>query len=180
MNIWIFGVIIIIIMVLYSTVPPGDAIAKLNPLEENYPARKCNRKCGAKVSITKYIYLQSTTVYVPSSEWGLSHPLSPQRVCRRNQRGGGHTRLRVRGWGPPDSDDWRKSLALCLLCGFNADKLANGSRRKLRKIENVQNNKDDPTMLTLWHAYFMGDSQLKAGNRINYMISTTWGTVIRQ
>ncbi len=53
MNIWIFGIIIIIIniMVLYCTVPPGDAIAKLNPLEGNYPARKCYRKCGAKVSM---------------------------------------------------------------------------------------------------------------------------------
>ncbi len=29
---------------------------------------------------------------------------------------GGHTRLRIRGWGSPNSDDWRKSLALCLLC----------------------------------------------------------------
>jgi hypothetical protein len=29
---------------------------------------------------------------------------------------GGHTRLRVRGWGSPNSDDWRKGLALCLLC----------------------------------------------------------------
>ncbi len=27
----------------------------------------------------------------------------------------GHTRLRVRGWGSPNSDDWRKSLALCQL-----------------------------------------------------------------
>jgi hypothetical protein len=26
----------------------------------------------------------------------------------------GHTRLWVRGWGSPNSDDWRKSLALCL------------------------------------------------------------------
>ncbi len=33
----------------------------------------------------------------------------------RNQRSGeGHTRLRVRGWESPNSDDWRKSLALCL------------------------------------------------------------------
>ncbi len=32
------------------------------------------------------------------------------------KRGGGHTRLRVRGWGSPNSDDWRKSLVLCLLC----------------------------------------------------------------
>jgi hypothetical protein len=34
-------------------------------------------------------------------------------------RGGGHTRLRGggggRGWGSPNSDDWRNSLALCLL-----------------------------------------------------------------
>ena len=22
------------------------------------------------------------------------------------------------GWGSPNSDDWRKSLALCLLCGL--------------------------------------------------------------
>jgi hypothetical protein len=30
---------------------------------------------------TKYVYIKSTTVYVPSSELGLSHPLSRQRVC---------------------------------------------------------------------------------------------------
>jgi hypothetical protein len=37
------------------------------------------------------IYLQSATVYVPSSEFGLSHPLSRQRVFLfpRNQRGEG-------------------------------------------------------------------------------------------
>ncbi len=34
-------------------------------------------------------------------------PLPPE------PKGGGHTRLRVRGWGSPNSDDWRKSLALC-------------------------------------------------------------------
>ncbi len=36
----------------------------------------------------------------------------------RGGGGGGHTRLRLRGCGSPHSDDWRKSLALCLLCGF--------------------------------------------------------------
>ncbi len=67
---------------------------------------------------TKYIYIKSTTVSVPSSELGLSHSLSRQRVCPSplNQTGG-HTRLRLRGWGIPNSDDWRKTLALCLLCG---------------------------------------------------------------
>ncbi len=51
------------------------------------------------VSPTKYIYLQSTTVSVPSSELGLSHPaLSPASVLLPpNQRGGGHTCQRARG-----------------------------------------------------------------------------------
>ncbi len=38
----------------------------------------------------------------------------------RNQSGGGgvvHTRLYVRGWGSPNSDNYRKGLELCLLCG---------------------------------------------------------------
>ncbi len=65
-----------------------------------------------------YIHIKSTTMYVPSSESGLSQPLSRQRVCPSPQnRGEGHTRLWVRGWGSPNSDDWRISLALCLLCG---------------------------------------------------------------
>ncbi len=56
-----------------------------------------------------------TTVYVPSSELGLP-PLSRKQVCPtpRNQ-GRRHTLLRVRGWGSPNSDDLRKSFALCIL-----------------------------------------------------------------
>jgi hypothetical protein len=39
-----------------------------------------------------------------------SLPLSRQRVCPspRYQRGRGRTRLRVRDWGSPNSDDWKK------------------------------------------------------------------------
>ncbi len=40
-----------------------------------------------------------------------SVPLPPE------PKGRGHTRLQVRGWGSPNADDWRKSLALYLLCG---------------------------------------------------------------
>jgi hypothetical protein len=45
------------------------------------------------------------------------HPISPYRVCPPwNQRGGGHTRLRVREWGGgPNSENWRKAYSLCLL-----------------------------------------------------------------
>jgi hypothetical protein len=42
-------------------------------------------------------------VYVPSLELGLSHPSPPSDYVAspRNQRGGGHTRLQVRGGGVP-------------------------------------------------------------------------------
>ncbi len=67
--------------------------------------------------------MKSTTVYGPSLELGLS--LSRQRVCvcpsPRNQRGGGEGGHSAagEGWGSPNYDDWRKSLALCLLCERN-------------------------------------------------------------
>ncbi len=63
-----------------------------------------------------YIHIKSITVYVPSSELGLSHPLSRQRVCPppppEQRVGGGHSWGLVNG---PHSNDWRKSLALFLL-----------------------------------------------------------------
>ncbi len=48
----------------------------------------------------------------PRRNWDSLCP-SPQN---RGRGWGGHTRLRVTGWGSHNSDDWRKSLALCLLC----------------------------------------------------------------
>ncbi len=60
---------------------------------------------------------------VPSLELGpIPHPLYRNRVCAppRNQWKGEHTRLRVRGWGSPNSDDMRKSLALHLLCAWRS------------------------------------------------------------
>jgi hypothetical protein len=52
--------------------------------------------------------------YIPLLELKLPHTPLPQ-VSPQNQEGGGHTRRRVRGWGSPNSDDLRKSLALCLI-----------------------------------------------------------------
>jgi hypothetical protein len=46
---------------------------------------------------TTCISIKSTTVYISSSELGLSRPLSRQRVCPSPRtKGGGHTRLRLR------------------------------------------------------------------------------------
>ncbi len=61
------------------------------------------------------IYLQtkcdtsSTKVSVSSLELTPPPPLP-------DQRGGVHTRMRVRGWESPNSDDWREGLILSLLC----------------------------------------------------------------
>ncbi len=56
----------------------------------------------------------------PSFELEPPPPPSPASVFvpPQNQRGGGHARLRVRGWEGPNSDDLRISLALLLLCGW--------------------------------------------------------------
>jgi hypothetical protein len=68
---------------------------------------------------TKYIYIKSTTVNVPSSELGLSHLLSRQRVypSLRYQRGGGAHSPAGKGLGESQFRRLEKSLALCLLCG---------------------------------------------------------------
>jgi hypothetical protein len=65
-------------------------------------------------------------VHVPSSELGFPQPLFRKRVCppprTKGWGGGGHTRLRLRGSRSSNSaysDDWRKSLAICLLCVFS-------------------------------------------------------------
>jgi hypothetical protein len=64
-----------------------------------------------------HIYTEYHSV-CPSSELGLSHPFSRHGECAPppELKGGGGIRLWARGRGSPNSDDRRKSLALCLLC----------------------------------------------------------------
>ncbi len=55
----------------------------------------------------------------PRRNWDSPNPSSASECAPPpppNLRVGGHTRLRMRGWGSPYSDDVRKGLALCLLC----------------------------------------------------------------
>ncbi len=54
---------------------------------------------------------------VPSSELGLPTPCPVSECAPPRNRGGGgvQTHLRVRGWGSPNSNDWRKGLVLCLV-----------------------------------------------------------------
>ncbi len=54
----------------------------------------------------------------PRRNWDSPNP-SPASPPEPKVGGGEHTRLRVRGWRSPSSDDCRKSLALCLLYGYD-------------------------------------------------------------
>jgi hypothetical protein len=67
------------------------------------------------------IYKEYHRVYPLVGIGTLPTPLSPASVSLPPEAGGGgHTRQRARGWGSPNSDDWRKSLALCLLCDLHS------------------------------------------------------------
>ncbi len=79
--------------------------------------------------LTQALAPQSTYLYrvpqcmSPRRNWDSPTPsLASECPPTPNQRGGTHTRLRARGWGSPNSDDWRKSLALCLLCDLPESK----------------------------------------------------------
>ncbi len=80
-----------------ATLPIGD-LAKTSPPTEKLeagggPVGEDTSSLEKERDIdtgTKYVFLQSTTVYVPSSELGLSHTLSHQRVCPSpGTKGGG-------------------------------------------------------------------------------------------
>ncbi len=63
-------------------------------------------------------------MYVPSSELGLPHPPLPQSSVASppppGTKGEGEAHSPAgEGVGSPNSDDWRKSLAPCHLCGFH-------------------------------------------------------------
>ncbi len=66
---------------------------------------------------TKHIYTRVYHSTCPLIRIGTSHP-PPASECVpfpwKKGFGGVHTRLRVRGCGSPNSDDWRKNLAHCL------------------------------------------------------------------
>ncbi len=72
---------------------------------------------GSDHKVRKYKEYHST-VYVPSSELDSpNHSLASEWAPPPSNGGGGTLAGGVRGWGSTNADDWRKSLALCLLCG---------------------------------------------------------------
>ncbi len=80
------------------------------------PALGCDVLRSLTTKIHIYLEKHSVCLFV---RIGTPPPPLPQRVCPSPGTKGGevlHTRLRVRGRGSPNSNDWRKSLALCLLC----------------------------------------------------------------
>ncbi len=91
-------------------------------------------------SITKYVYIKEyhSECMSPRRNWDSPNPsLASECAPPPQNRGwGGHTHsLRVRGWGSHNSDDWRKSLALCLLCGYD---LASSNCRLVFQMNNIK------------------------------------------
>jgi hypothetical protein len=89
------------------------------------------------VCITKYLYIKSTTVYVPSSELGLPTPLPQASVPfppdkRVGGGGTGHTCLRLKGWGSPNSNDWRKMQEVGVLIKQKYSRLSEVSQLRYR------------------------------------------------
>ncbi len=59
-------------------------------------------------------------MYSMSPRWNWDSPtpsLASECALPPEPKGGGAHLLVGGGWGSPNSDDWRKSLALCLLFG---------------------------------------------------------------
>ncbi len=66
----------------------------------------------------------------------------PSLVCEcapspRTKGWGGHTRQWARGWGSPNSDDWRKSLALCQLCGAGVQSPSQVAQQLLTLLDGI-------------------------------------------
>jgi hypothetical protein len=85
----------------------------------------CFSTCkGFSLTVRLYHKVESTyiprvhiTVYVPSLELRLPHPLCRKQVCPPPGTKGGEAHSPAgEVAGSPNSDDLRKSLALCLLC----------------------------------------------------------------
>jgi hypothetical protein len=96
----------------YTLVTPYTVVKDITTRLGEFPLTKGLAYVPQSMYIKK-----STTVYVPSSEFELSRPLSRQRVCPSSQnRGRGAHSPAGGSWGSPNSDDLRKRLALCLLC----------------------------------------------------------------
>jgi hypothetical protein len=99
--------------------PPPLAISIPSHYTHNTAARIPTQLQG-------YLHTHSTHIYrapqcmSPRQNWDSPSP-SPASECALPpvpKGGGGHTRPRLRGWASPNSDDWRKSFALCLLCAY--------------------------------------------------------------
>jgi hypothetical protein len=95
-----------------------NSLSNTSPLDSIMVSGKRGLCLGRKVHIFTEYHSVCPLVGIGT----LPPPLSLASVPfpRAQRGGGGHSRLRVRGWGSPCSDDWRKALALCLLCGLGA------------------------------------------------------------
>ncbi len=72
--------------------------------------------CQRMLELNREIHIYEYHIVCPLVGTGtLPTPSLASECAFRPDQEGRHTRLRLRRWGSPNSDDWTKSLALCLL-----------------------------------------------------------------
>jgi hypothetical protein len=103
---------------------------------------------------TKYIpYLEYPGTRCLSPRWNWVPPTSlPQASVYHPPpppppQGGRHAHLRGWDWGSPNSDDWRKSLAICLLCVVNCTRYCYNADLIQSKIYAISQEQNPATPL---------------------------------
>jgi hypothetical protein len=71
----------------------------------------------------------------PRRNWDSPNPSLASECALPPRTGGGHTRLRVRGWGSSNSEDWRKSFAVFVRYSIFAFEI---SRCKIYDYETIR------------------------------------------
>jgi hypothetical protein len=111
-------------------------------------------------TITKYIYITSSPVYVPSLELGLSHPLSRQRVCPSpRNRGGGHSPA-GEGLGESKFRRLEKKLStlptLCSRCSNTKENIAHRKKSKILSVLKIICKSNLRHCVTVFPLLFLG------------------------
>jgi hypothetical protein len=77
-------------------------------------SRQSAKRFSSRLNWDSPTPLPAGEAFLQSLELGLPHPFIRGRVCPPHPlvRGGGHTRLRLKGWGSPNSNEGTYTVVL--------------------------------------------------------------------
>ncbi len=107
--------------------------------EEQHPYRTVTGQQAACHQNRHKVLINEEYYKCMSSHWNWDAPtpfLAWECASTPKTKGvGWHTCLRVRGCGSPNSDDWRESLAFCLLCEYRCHAIFWGAQKHQGPVE---------------------------------------------